>query len=424
MKKLISVLFFLFCPVLYSQNWVNHVLIPPPPPLFSAHAYNTQIAWLSGANNIVLYTSDGGTNWIRRNVPVATSQIYGIHSISPQTALCIANPGGGIVFRTSNSGANWQPVLTRINGTLNDLEFINALTGYVYGNPGGSMWFFARTTNGGISFDTTVPRPSAPANILGFPNAMYALLSATPRIWFGTNQGIVVYSTNGGTSWTASNTPGNQLVHTVFFLDALTGFCAGNQAFKSTDGGRTWGIQGYPGTGNFYSVSGIAGYLWYARGNQIYYSINQGLSFVLQHTSPLSGSYRQLSFSYQANDNSLSTITGWGVTEDGVVSGYNDNSIGIEPISSEIPQSYNLLQNYPNPFNPSTKIRFDIPQNTFAELSVFDLRGVLVEEIFSGLLNAGSYSARFDGSHLSSGVYFYKLKAGDFTSTMKMILIK
>jgi hypothetical protein len=254
------------------------------------------------------------------------------------------------------------------------------------------------------------------------------------NIWFGgtmANTGQVIYSSNSGSSWATANTPGNQLVHSIYFLNAQTGFCSGNHVLKSTDGGRMWAQQNYPGSGIFYSFSGIAGFLWYSSGNQIYYSSNQGETFALQYTAPSGGNYRQLSFTYEANDN-MSTITGWGVSDNGGVSGYTDNTVGIEPAGNVIPNDFKLFQNYPNPFNPSTKIEFGIPKNSFIELAVYDMRGVLVKKIFKGSIKSGSYSAEFNGANLSSGVYFYRLTAGDpsagsgqvFTETRKMILIK
>ena len=105
--------------------------------------------------------------------------------------------------------------------------------------------------------------------------------------------------------------------------------------------------------------------------------------------------------------------------------------IGLSPISSEIPQRFALKQNYPNPFNPLTKIRFDIPTEGGITLSVFDVKGSLVKDVFTGAVNAGVFAVDFDASELPSGVYFYRLEfrqsgsnAGSFTETKKMVLVK
>ncbi|MFI5211794.1 MAG: T9SS type A sorting domain-containing protein, partial [Ignavibacteria bacterium] len=98
--------------------------------------------------------------------------------------------------------------------------------------------------------------------------------------------------------------------------------------------------------------------------------------------------------------------------------------IGIEPISGEIPVNYRLSQNYPNPFNPATKISFSIPNSEFVQLSVFDILGREVSVILSQNLKAGSYAADFNASSLTSGIYFYRLTAGNYTETRKMTLVK
>lgn len=98
--------------------------------------------------------------------------------------------------------------------------------------------------------------------------------------------------------------------------------------------------------------------------------------------------------------------------------------IGINNISVEIPKEYALMQNYPNPFNPTTNIRFDLPKNSFVTLTVFDMLGREVSVLLNKNLQAGGYVMDFNASELPSGIYFYKLQAGDFTSIKKMTLIK
>ena len=96
----------------------------------------------------------------------------------------------------------------------------------------------------------------------------------------------------------------------------------------------------------------------------------------------------------------------------------------VKSSSEDIPKSFTLNQNYPNPFNPSTKISFQIPQNEYTTLKVYDVLGNEVATLLNEEKPAGSYSVKFDGSNLSSGIYFYKLTAGSFVETKKMILLK
>ncbi|MBS1492327.1 MAG: T9SS type A sorting domain-containing protein [Bacteroidetes bacterium] len=96
----------------------------------------------------------------------------------------------------------------------------------------------------------------------------------------------------------------------------------------------------------------------------------------------------------------------------------------INPISSEVPNNFSLKQNYPNPFNPTTKISFDIPASTDVKLSVYNSLGKEVQTLVNENLKAGKYEVSFNGNNLSSGVYYYRLSAGNFNISKVMTLIK
>ncbi|MDP4192075.1 MAG: T9SS type A sorting domain-containing protein, partial [Bacteroidota bacterium] len=83
-----------------------------------------------------------------------------------------------------------------------------------------------------------------------------------------------------------------------------------------------------------------------------------------------------------------------------------------------------LAQNYPNPFNPSTSIKYSIPQNSMVSLKVYDILGKEVASLVNEQKSAGSYEVNFNANSLSAGMYIYELKAGNFTQTKKMMLIK
>jgi len=97
---------------------------------------------------------------------------------------------------------------------------------------------------------------------------------------------------------------------------------------------------------------------------------------------------------------------------------------GLQAIGNEIPNEFKLIQNYPNPFNPITKIKFDLPKNVNVKLTIYDMLGREIETLVNEQLNAGSYEVNWDGTKYTSGVYYYRLNAGDFVETKKMILVK
>ncbi len=91
---------------------------------------------------------------------------------------------------------------------------------------------------------------------------------------------------------------------------------------------------------------------------------------------------------------------------------------------TETAKNFSLLQNYPNPFNPVTNIKFSIPSKEYVTLKVYDITGKEMAVLLSRNLNQGTYSVSFDGRNISSGVYFYKIEAGNFSDVKKMILVK
>jgi hypothetical protein len=96
----------------------------------------------------------------------------------------------------------------------------------------------------------------------------------------------------------------------------------------------------------------------------------------------------------------------------------------IHQFGNEVPTSYGLMQSYPNPFNPVTTISYMIPKTSKVSLKVYDIKGQLIATLFEGTQNAGNYITSFNGSNLSSGVYFYRLVADNFSDTKKMVLTK
>ncbi|NWF90887.1 MAG: T9SS type A sorting domain-containing protein [Ignavibacteriaceae bacterium] len=123
---------------------------------------------------------------------------------------------------------------------------------------------------------------------------------------------------------------------------------------------------------------------------------------------------------------------------------YDKNNItSTEEINSEIPTAFELSQNYPNPFNPTTKIKFSVPNvilrqaqddndgtlslsesDQMITLKVYDILGNEVATLVDEYKEAGTYEVEFNANKLSSGTYFYRLTAGDFTETKKLILLK
>jgi hypothetical protein len=100
------------------------------------------------------------------------------------------------------------------------------------------------------------------------------------------------------------------------------------------------------------------------------------------------------------------------------------NVTSADEIKPVVINDYRLLQNFPNPFNPSTKISWELPAGSQATLEVYDMLGREVATLVNEFKPAGKYETEFNADALPSGVYFYQLRTGDYTSVKKMILLK
>jgi hypothetical protein len=90
----------------------------------------------------------------------------------------------------------------------------------------------------------------------------------------------------------------------------------------------------------------------------------------------------------------------------------------------DVPVAYSLKQNYPNPFNPSTTIEYSLPDNELVKIKVYDVLGNEITTLVNDIQSAGTYKVSFDAKNLSTGVYFYRISAGNFQEIRKMIFLK
>ncbi len=122
----------------------------------------------------------------------------------------------------------------------------------------------------------------------------------------------------------------------------------------------------------------------------------------------------------------FTTSSGWQTmpTADLIVRAFLTDQPSSAEEGEGLPTEFSLSQNYPNPFNPSTTIRFGLPVSGFVSLKVYDLLGREVATLVDGMQDAGFKSVHFDAGHLASGVYFYRLQAGSFSATRKLVVVR
>jgi len=140
--------------------------------------------------------------------------------------------------------------------------------------------------------------------------------------------------------------------------------------------------------------------------------------------------WREIFIDLSAYKNNSNVVLAWQyVGNDGDLVGIDNveiiyGTVDVEENEAKLPTEYALNQNYPNPFNPSTVISYALPKQEMVTLSIYNILGEEVAELVNEMQSAGNYKVNFDASKLSTGAYIYRLQAGNFIQTKKMLLLK
>lgn len=377
--------------------------------LYSVSAVSDQVAWVCGVNGTVLRTTNGGSTWTGVGTTPVAGTLYNVFGIDISNALVTTSASNATVWKTTNGGATWEQVFIQPGGFINVIH-IEGNVGFMQGDPVDGRWSLWKSTDAGTNWDSTGMYLQQAGTEAGWNNSLYASLT---NYWFGTNNSKIYYSSNSGLTWTGQNcTEVN--TYAVWFNTPLTGVSGGTEAIMTTNGGAGWSVTPIGGSGN---ISGVAGYgtnFWLVQGSGIYRSTNNGSTWTSDHTA--TGTLNDIAIS--RNGTML-----WAVGSVGSIY-TNSGTVGISNTTSNVPDRYFLSQNFPNPFNPTTKINFDITKNSFVSLKLYNSIGQEVSNLVNQNLTAGSYEVTFEGTGLTSGIYFYTINTGEFVQTNKMMLVK
>ena len=445
MKKIIITLIIAHCSlqIAISQVFWNECTSPVTTALRAVSNIDGNNAWICGAGGVVLKTTNAGYNWanVSGNGIPNTMTLISIYGVNSSIALTAGYSGTNTyVYRTSNAGANWTQVFFQANGFINAVWMTSTSNGFIQGDPVGTRWSLWKTTNGGLNWDSTGLYLQQAGAEAGWNNSLWI---KNYRIWFGTNNTRIYYSSNNGINWTVQSTSPEVNTYVIAFDSTaqLAGLAGGAILLKTTNGGLNWVQVATPGSGNFTgaAISELPfSAAWFVRGStSIYYSYNPFNTWNVQYTAP-AGNYNHVA---------LSRIPVYGtgllyaVRSNGGISRGNWFLEGVKIISNEIPAEYKLYQNYPNPFNPSTKIKFNLPQlkilnpgevrGSLIRIKVYDVIGRVVETLVDQITQPGIYEDTWDGTNYPSGIYYYQLTIADpkyntiaFSQTKKMVLVK
>lgn len=392
-----------------------------------------------GVSGVVLKTTNSGTNWINVSgggLP-ANIDLKCIACISFDTAVTAGNIGSiTYVYRTVNGGLNWTQVYSQSNGSINAISFKNTQLGYMVGNPVGGRWSLWKSTDKGLTWDSSGMYITQAGSETGFANS---LAIRHNYILFGTNNSRIYRSTNSGENWSFMNAP--EVNSTFLWVNWDTSsyppgsgsgyiISAAQKLHYTTNIGNNWSrLICEDSTANFVGFCpGIPGvdfppyYVFAAKTNGKIYFTGYGQGYTPMYTAP-NGTYNHMSpdaGSYWSSPGfSFAVRTNGGITRvDYFLGG------GIKQLSGLIPDAFELKQNYPNPFNPYTYIRFAVKKYGVVKLTVYNSAGEEVYEPVNELLKPGTYEVSWDASRFASGVYFYRMITDGFAQTNKMILVK
>ncbi len=324
----------------------------------------------------------------------------GAVALDHQDDLYVAPLGIGI-WKSTDSGDSWADITNNLGNTdIEEIAFNDAGNIFV-GTWSGGVW---RSTNGGSWW-----------TYMGLTYASELTITSRGDIYAGTNQSNGLFkSTNNGVTWIsiAENVPPITELGTNDQGYVFAGTYGG--IFRSTDDGATWDSVGSMQEVTDLSVAPNGAI--YLAGYGAFVSVDGGSTW----TDVSQGFTTNLVTSIAASPSGQVFA---GINFNGIFRRNLQATDGVED-GNMPPRQFVLNQNYPNPFNPSTVITYALPKDANVSLKLYDILGREVISLVDVRQTAGYHQVTLDGRNLSSGAYFYRLTAGGFTETKRLLLLK
>ena len=352
-------------------------------------------------------STNGGNDW---NEAIPGHFQPGPALIFDSTQWCVASYDEQSLLISVDEGMSWQPFGPQIPATSSYSSLarvdsiylvVGSLSEYIY------RWNMQDTAW------QTVPAPGA-----GYFHSQ-ALLVHNGMVWLRARNGSLFRSTDRGETLQPSGTGVTSQVLSLAACGAsLYVGTKGSGVFRSTDNGTTWIKTSTLPTDSNVTALYVDGPLLFAGTSVggVCYSRDSGLSW---HA-----------FGEGLGTDAVNALTSDGenlyaaIAEKGVWVRPLDELTSVTEDVAGTPDAYVLAQNYPNPFNPSTTIRYGLPSRAHVTLTVFNTLGQQVSVLQNGDQDPGYHEVRFDGANLPSGVYFYRMQAGGFVETKRLLLLK
>ena len=410
-----------------GQNWYDQVA-PYNTDYYRINFVNSDIGWIAGgdaggfpsyiSHRVILHTTNGGATWNLQYGEAYESLLRSIYFVDQNNGY--ATGESGIIMKTTDGGSNWsQNVIPSFH--FYDIFFIDNLTGWVTGEYLGLPHYTAifKTTDGGVNWVETQFGEDESLSSIYFIDNMKGW-----AVGGANSQGLVYYTSDGGDNWIQQTIPTTEFLYRVFFIDENHGWASGHiGTILSTVNPVPVELTSFTVTVNENSVM---------------------LNWKTASETNNSG-FEILRSAQDDTWESIGFVNGKGTTTEESNYSFVDNNLTsgnyqyrLKQIDfdgsfeySEIvdvqvlsPTEFNLSQNYPNPFNPSTTISYSIPTNGFVNLKIFNAVGEEVKTLVNENKSAGVHKVTFNAVNIPSGIYFYKLAAGESSLVKKMILLK
>jgi photosystem II stability/assembly factor-like uncharacterized protein len=407
---------------------------------------NNDLGWIVSGLGEAHRTTDGGQTWqlmfkqdstFFRSVAFANTDLGFIGNLGPDEYGGATITDKNLIYRTTNGGFSWSPI-SNISGVTGKgicgMQAVNKNVIYAVGRVRGPSAFMA-SYDGGDSW-TSKDMSSFAAGLVDvyFFNPDTGIAVGLTNSNHASSRGIILYTTDAGNTWTQKYTTSREgeWCWKINFPSRNIGYVSIQRNsgspinfIKTTDGGNTWFEKQFFAA--HYLVQGIGfandtlGWIGGNNTQTTYQTTNGGNTWF-----PANFGSRINRFEF------VNQFIGYAVGQ----TVYKYTGETATSVSKEnLLKNYELLQNYPNPFNPTTKIRFSIPALNLSEggkkngllyvtLKVYDALGKEVLTLVDEEAQPGENEIEFAAHNLASGVYYYRLIAGDFVETKKMLLIR
>ncbi len=380
-----------------------------------------------GTSQTILYSTDAGASWVISQTGLFGGGFWGVQMLDAANAFVA---GENSIFQplfgwSTDGGQNWDYTafyLSSNEGRLYGVHFFDVNNGVTAAGVWTGEGAISTTADGGANW-TTLPF---------FNDALYALDFTADQSNIGYAAGaagIIIKTTNGGNNWTVQTSGTSNILFGITFADEMTGYAVGENGtiLKTVSGGEipveltsfnakldekevrlSWQTSTETNNSGFFVQRKVSD-VW------------ENLNFVQGYgTTTETHNYNYIDNLSELNYTGKIYYRLKQVDYDGSTEYSPTAEVNYEPK----PNDFELAQNYPNPFNPATSIKFSLPEGAQVKLTVYDLLGNEVKTLIDEYKPAGTYSVKFNGAELTSGIYIYRLQAGEFVSTKRMALIK